>query len=135
MADFITIINDLSLIHIYSGTAPFIDAVLEKIYFKIAALVTGRLITGREGCKINFDDQTSRFFLEEILRRDKAGQPVEFSARLNLPLVAVGAPVSAYFPEVAKRLNAELFIPSSAGVANAVGTVSGQTVDCLLYTS
>ena len=109
-----------------SGTAPFIDAVLEKIYFKIAALITGRLISGRKGCK------SSRFFLEEILRRDKAGQPVEFSARLNLPLVAVGAPVSAYFPEVAKRLNAELFIPSSAGVANAVGTVSGQTVERVL---
>jgi N-methylhydantoinase A/oxoprolinase/acetone carboxylase beta subunit len=112
-----------------SGITQFVDAVLEEIYFKIAALITGRLLSGREGGRINFKDQVSRFFLQEMLRPGKGERPVQFSARLGLPLVAVGAPAGAYFPEVAKRLNADLFIPSSAEVANAVGTVSGQTVE------
>ena len=112
-----------------SGITQFVDAVLEEIYFKIAALITGRLLSGREGGRINFKDQVSRFFLQEMLRPGKGERLVQFSARLGLPLVAVGAPAGAYFPEVAKRLNADLFIPSSAEVANAVGTVSGQTVE------
>lgn len=41
----------------------------------------------------------------------------------------MGAPAGAYFPEVAKRLGAELHIPPFFEVANAVGTVSGQTVE------
>ncbi len=39
----------------------------------------------------------------------------------RLPLVAVGAPVEVYYPEVAKRLSAELVHLPHAAVANAVG--------------
>jgi N-methylhydantoinase A/oxoprolinase/acetone carboxylase beta subunit len=47
---------------------------------------------------------------------------------LNRPLVAVGAPVAAYLPAVARQLHAELVIPPYAEVANAVGAVSGSIV-------
>lgn len=113
-----------------SGIDSFSDAVLEEIYYRIAALITGWQISGKNNKK-KYCDEECRFFLEEMLKRGKCEQPVEFSIRLNVPLVAVGAPVSAYFPEVAKRVNAELLIPSSAEVANAVGTVSGQTVEMI----
>lgn len=109
----------------------FVDAVLEEIYFKIAALVTGRLLGEEDGLRMDFMDRTSRFFLKKMLERGGEKQPLALSARLNLPLVAVGAPVDAYFPEVATRLGAELLIPPHAEVANAVGTVSGQTVERL----
>ena len=48
-------------------------------------------------------------------------------ARLNLAmsLVAIGAPVEAYYPEVARRLGAQLLIPAHAAVCNAVGAVAG----------
>ena len=64
-----------------------------------------------------------------MLESEKDAGPIGFSARLNLPLVAVGAPVGAYFPEIAGRLNANLLVPHSAEVANAVGTVSGQMIE------
>jgi N-methylhydantoinase A/oxoprolinase/acetone carboxylase beta subunit len=45
--------------------------------------------------------------------------------RLNQPLVAIGAPVRTYFPDVARSLQTELVIPDHAEVANAVGAVVG----------
>jgi N-methylhydantoinase A/oxoprolinase/acetone carboxylase beta subunit len=39
--------------------------------------------------------------------------------------VAIGAPVAAYYPEVARRLGCQLHIPQHAAVCNAVGAVAG----------
>jgi N-methylhydantoinase A/oxoprolinase/acetone carboxylase beta subunit len=44
---------------------------------------------------------------------------------LAQPLIAIGAPVGAYYPEVARRLGTPLTIPEHAGVCNAVGAVAG----------
>jgi N-methylhydantoinase A/oxoprolinase/acetone carboxylase beta subunit len=43
-----------------------------------------------------------------------------------VPVIAVGAPAAAYFPDVVGRLHTELVVPESAEVANAVGTVNGR---------
>ncbi len=54
---------------------------------------------------------------------------------LSRPLIAIGAPVGAYYPEVARRLGAPLTIPEHAAVCNAVGAVAGvvsQTVEILV---
>jgi len=54
---------------------------------------------------------------------------------LARPLVAIGAPVGGYYPEVALRLSAPLSIPTHAAVCNAVGAVAGvvsQTVEILV---
>ncbi len=47
---------------------------------------------------------------------------------LRRPLVAIGAPVAAYLPQVAAALHTELVIPPHADVANAVGAVSGSII-------
>ena len=47
------------------------------------------------------------------------------SLNLKRPLVAIGAPVATYYPDVAESLHTELVIPSHAEVANAVGAVVG----------
>ncbi len=52
------------------------------------------------------------------------GELVEVTLRLRRPLVAVGAPAASYFPAVADRLSAELYVPEHAAVANAVGAVA-----------
>jgi N-methylhydantoinase A/oxoprolinase/acetone carboxylase beta subunit len=57
------------------------------------------------------------------------------SMGLAKPLIAIGAPVGAYYPEVALRLSASLNIPPHAGVCNAVGAVAGvvsQAVEILV---
>jgi len=47
---------------------------------------------------------------------------------LRRPVVAIGAPVQAYMPRVAERLQTGLVIPPHAEVANAVGAVAGGVV-------
>lgn len=58
-----------------------------------------------------------------------AGRPfsklVDAQVRLATSLVAIGAPVGAYYPEIARRLGAPLVVPDHAAVCNAVGAVAG----------
>jgi N-methylhydantoinase A/oxoprolinase/acetone carboxylase beta subunit len=46
-------------------------------------------------------------------------------------VVAIGAPVEAYLPRLAKQLRTQLVIPQHAQVANAVGAVAGGVVQRL----
>ncbi|MBS0373315.1 MAG: hydantoinase/oxoprolinase family protein [Proteobacteria bacterium] len=60
---------------------------------------------------------------------------VDVGLRLATPLVAIGAPVGAYYPEIARRLGAPLSVPEHAAVCNAVGAVAGvvaQTVEVVV---
>jgi len=76
---------------------------------------------------------------ERLVEETVAGRPLSalVGATLGLrrPLVAIGAPVGAYYPEVARRLGTTLSIPEHAAVCNAVGAVAGvvsQTVEILV---
>jgi N-methylhydantoinase A/oxoprolinase/acetone carboxylase beta subunit len=66
---------------------------------------------------------------DRLLEAVVAGRPFSELMRVGLglarPLVAIGAPVGAYYPEVARRLGAPLSIPEHARVCNAVGAVAG----------
>jgi len=60
---------------------------------------------------------------------------VDARLALGTPVIAIGAPVGAYYPEVARRLGAPLSIPEHAAVCNAVGAVAGvvsQTVEIVV---
>jgi N-methylhydantoinase A/oxoprolinase/acetone carboxylase beta subunit len=64
-----------------------------------------------------------------------AGPLIETRLTLMCPLVAIGAPVASYYPEVARRLATRLVIPAHAHVTNAVGAVASgvvQTVEALI---
>ena len=50
---------------------------------------------------------------------------VDFSVRLDRPVIGLGAPAPAYYPAVAARLGTRAVVPEHAGVANAVGAVVG----------
>ena len=50
---------------------------------------------------------------------------VDFSVRLDCPVIGLGAPAPAYCPAVAARLGTRAVVPEHAGVANAVGAVVG----------
>ena len=50
---------------------------------------------------------------------------VDFSVRLDRPVIGLGAPAPAYYPAVASRLGTRAVVPEHAGVANAVGAVVG----------
>lgn len=74
-----------------------------------------------------------------LIDRAVEGRPVsrllDAQPRLVNPLVAIGAPAAAFYPEVARRLGARLVVPEHAAVCNAVGAVVGvvsETVDILV---
>jgi len=66
---------------------------------------------------------------DALLQKQFQGQ--RFSALLNTPIglthpiVAIGAPVGAYYATIAERLNTRTVIPEHAEVCNAVGAVAG----------
>jgi N-methylhydantoinase A/oxoprolinase/acetone carboxylase beta subunit len=109
----------------------FNSAVMEEILYKLASITIDRLLV-EEGAKFSLvDNQCSVYLLKKMLSREKTaeGAQVIFESKLKNPMVAVGAPVDAYFPELAERLQAKLYLPRFAEVANAVGTVSGKAVE------
>ena len=70
-----------------------------------------------------------------IGRSGGAGPLLTIDISLARPLVAIGAPVGSYYPEVARRLGTRLVVPPHAGVCNAVGAVAGgimQSVSALI---
>ena len=58
--------------------------------------------------------------------RSGGGGLVDFSVRLERPVIGLGAPAPAYYPAVAARLGTRAVVPGHAGVANAVGAVVGR---------
>jgi hypothetical protein len=71
-------------------------------------------------------EPTAAAFLHCALNGDE-GDASELECHLTLrrPVVAIGAPVAAYLPTVATKLNTDLVIPPWSDVANAVGAVAG----------
>ena len=113
-----------------SNSSIFIDTVLEEIYFILAALIADRLAGVQSPGVSLLSEKNSRCLLRQMLEKEEhKNKLIEFSLKVNTPVVAVGAPVAAYFPAVARKLNACLHLPESAEVANAVGTVSGKAVE------
>ena len=73
--------------------------------------------------------------IEDLVAGRLFAKLVRTGISLATPLVAIGAPVEAYYPEVARRLDSSLLIPQHAAVCNAVGAVAGvvsQTMDILV---
>ena len=103
----------------------FLETVTAELYYKIAVLIASRL--SGDGTEPECEAYNTLWKL--ALGAKKPGRLIDLTARLNLPLIAVGAPAGAYFPEVAKRFQAEFYLPDHAEIANAVGTVSGKTVE------
>ncbi|TQV80399.1 hydantoinase/oxoprolinase N-terminal domain-containing protein [Denitrobaculum tricleocarpae] len=74
-------------------------------------------------------DELGRYFLDQAVKRpcDSGSpiheSPIDFTLRLKLPVVAIGAPAANYYPDIAGRLNAEITVPGHAEVCNAIGAV------------
>ncbi len=63
--------------------------------------------------------------IEEVVAGRPFSRVIDARLRLATPLIAVGAPAGAYYPEVARRLEAQLLVPEHAPVCNAIGAVVG----------
>jgi N-methylhydantoinase A/oxoprolinase/acetone carboxylase beta subunit len=63
--------------------------------------------------------------IDDVVAGRQFSRLLSAGLRLATPLVAIGAPVEAYYPEVARRLGTRLVVPEHAAVCNAVGAVAG----------
>jgi len=63
--------------------------------------------------------------IDDVVAGKDFSRLVTGSLQLASPLIAIGAPAEAYYPEVARRLSARLLVPEHAAVCNAVGAVAG----------
>ncbi|MFO8191668.1 MAG: hypothetical protein R6U08_02670 [Bacillota bacterium] len=113
------------------STETFVETVMDEILYMLAALIIDRLLE-EEGAGFSFSaEKGGSYLLRKLITKEKSGRDaqIEWLTKLRYPIVAVGAPVEAYFPELVERMGANLHIPSFAEVANAVGTVSGKAVE------
>ena len=73
--------------------------------------------------------------VDDLAAGSRFSKLIDAQIRLGVPLVAIGAPASAFYPEIARRLGAQLAVPAHAAVCNAVGAVAGvvsETCDILV---
>ncbi len=66
-------------------------------------------------------------FVERVL--GISTEQFQCMVKLDKPIIAIGAPVENFMPQVAELLNTELIIPEHAEVANAVGAATGQVME------
>jgi N-methylhydantoinase A/oxoprolinase/acetone carboxylase beta subunit len=102
--------------------------VRELVIKRLAAEIISQVAAHETGSDNLLTEPGTRFFLDRALLADSSSA-LDVRCQLRLPLAAIGAPVGAYFPEVARRLGAELLIPELTGVGNAIGAASGSIVE------
>jgi N-methylhydantoinase A/oxoprolinase/acetone carboxylase beta subunit len=112
------------------NTEEFIERVQSDVHYKLFSLIIEKLVAHKSGKMTLQKAEESAYLLKEMFYHDDAKrQDIDFSVYVNNPLIAVGAPVNAYFPEVAQKLHAHLMMPADADVANAIGTVHGKVIE------
>lgn len=77
----------------------------------------------------DFEHSTFNFYHPSIRFLLDSDHPILRSQlSLKKPIVAIGAPVAAWFPTVSQSLDTDLTIPEHAEVANAIGAAVGQVL-------
>lgn len=61
----------------------------------------------------------------------KIGMDYGCRIKLNKPIIGIGAPVSAYFPQVAEKFDTELLLSEYSHVGNAVGAITGNIIESI----
>lgn len=92
----------------------------DQFVLRIAEEILSRLLEKDLAVKGMGKTKVGTRLMSRLLDQSEAIE-LELTAKPKKPLLVVGAPVKAYFPEAAKLLNAELIIPEHTGVANAAG--------------
>jgi N-methylhydantoinase A/oxoprolinase/acetone carboxylase beta subunit len=106
----------------------FVEQAMDEIINKLCLTIMQSLVKveGRDVWIEN--NKGSMVFLDKIL---KSGKKNEFNCSVSMEhtLVGIGAPVGAYLPKVAERIDCRLVVPTNAEVANAVGAATGKVID------
>ncbi len=102
----------------------FCEQVVESVAERVATELVGKVLAD-EAVIPNWDKEPAARELLWRGLRGSQGRGLAVALALRHPLVAIGAPVAAYMPQVAESLHTDVVIPDHAEVANAVGAVAG----------
>jgi len=105
--------------------AGFAGQVVEQVVRQSGQVILASAIADDDRIAERDWGRLGRRLVDRALSGDQSKPLVEVELRLSRPLVAIGAPVAAYYPQVAERLHTRLVIPPHADVTNAVGAVAG----------
>lgn len=100
----------------------FIRRMKDMVVEKISTCIMKDLVLEDLG-KNDLGDLGADFIHKSISGEQSSDFAVRIS--LNKPLIGIGAPVRAWMPEVARRLDTEIVIPEMSEVGNAIGAVRG----------
>ena len=89
---------------------------------------TGLCLTEAAIAEDGWDGDPVALAAHPILQRgfDRAGGLVSVSARLDVPVIGLGASAATWYPPLQDRLGSPMILPVHAGVANAIGAVVGR---------
>lgn len=73
------------------------------------------------------NNEAAMYFIKKALSQKT--DFIECSLRITMPVIGIGAPVTAWLPKMAEKLHTELVIPEHAEVANAVGAATGRIME------
>ena len=100
-----------------------VEAVSDRVSTELVSKVLSDEVT-----LPRWEQEPAALALLNLALNGSDGSGLECRLTLKQPVVAIGAPVEAYFPRTAAQLHTELIIPPHADVANAVGAVAGGVV-------
>lgn len=106
----------------------FLDWALHEIEASLQCTILQTLLN-RQGIKVDLkNDIGAKVFLQRVLSHQMENG-FGVNVQLDYPVVAIGAPSSAYLPVVKDVFHTQVYIPEHAEVANAVGAALGQVVE------
>ena len=109
-----------------------IAKIKEMVHEKISLEILKKIIfdeTGSLAYNIISND-----FLQKIITGER-GRDYSCTMALNKPIIGIGAPVNAWLPVVAKKLNTQFVSVENSNIGNAIGAISGcivESVDILI---
>ncbi len=105
----------------------FLEHATEDISIKLCKLIFQTLLDNdQSNVQLNKSCE-AQYLIDKILSTDN-NHSFGLTSKIQFPIIAVGAPVKAYLPAVAKKINAEIIIPDHYEVANAVGAATGKWI-------
>ena len=105
----------------------FVSYALKEVERKMAAAVLQSILND-SGYGMDISEQPLlKPFIDRILGR--TNEQFECRVAVAKPLIAIGAPVKSFLPQVAEQLGTRLVIPEHAEVANAVGAATGRVME------
>ncbi len=105
-------------------TKEFCVMTVQHVRHHLASALLHCALRADDASKTVMENSIDSFFIDRALKKNNE-RLIDCSITLGCPIIAVGAPAKNYLPEVTSLLHCDIAVPENAGVANAIGAVTG----------